>query len=159
MAKKVVKSKPAKKPASKKAAKKAAAPKSKTRFSAKRKKAVDLKPKDQRLPGLEDLPNDAILDELCESIADSREQKSDATKSEKAAVSAALNRMRAKDTPIYRARGIELIFVRGEDKLKVKAIEDQGGDAAEFMGTGASVAANETKDDPPVVVDESDVPF
>ena len=153
MAKKAVK-----KPAKKAAKKAAPSTTKKTNGAVKKAKAPKAKrPKDQRLPGME-IARDPVLDQLCESIADSKESVKDATDAETAARTNALARMRQKNTSFYRAHGIELIRVAGEDKLKVKKMKEDGGEAAEFVGEIDPETVTEAPAKAPEI-DDSQVPF
>lgn len=112
----------------KKATKKAV---KKTRFDKKKSKpkaSAPRRPKAQALPGME-IAKDRLMDQFCESMADVREVKSDATKSEKDINKNALARMLATGRKLYRAHGIEFMHVHGDDKVRVRAIDsDEGGE-------------------------------
>lgn len=83
------------------------------------------KPKQQRL--LDDMPKDRILDRLCETIAEAREQANELRTTEKAAMAQALARMQNENLTQYTAHGIELLRVEGQDKLRVRLVDSDAG--------------------------------
>lgn len=130
-------------PVKKKAAAKKAPPK-------KEKKPRARKPQQERL--LDDMPRDRVMDQYCETIADSLETINEAQDSLKGARSGALARMHDKAHFVYKAHGVELIYVKGDDKLKVKLVDsDEGAEApADYVpGSepgGAGDILNETNE-------------
>jgi hypothetical protein len=99
----------AKKPAAKKAAPKKAAPRA-------------AKPKQQRL--LDDMPRVRALDRLCEGLADVRERRNNDNAEEKALLQSALRELVKHNTPIYKAHGVELVHVKGDDKIRMRLVDD-----------------------------------
>lgn len=89
----------------------------------KKAKAAPRKPKAQRLPEM-DIPKIRSLDRICESIADVRESKNEAAKEEKGLLQNALREMQKHSQQVYKAHGVELVWVHGDDKVRVRLIDD-----------------------------------
>lgn len=110
------KKKPAKKP-TKKAAKKAtkkAAPKAR-------------RPRQPRL--IDDMPKVRALDHICERLSGVREDKNELVAEEKGLIQNALAQMQHHDVRRYKAHGIELFRVQGDEKVRVRLVDDDNGDA------------------------------
>lgn len=112
-------------------------------------------PVDQSLPGMENR-RIAPLDEICHSIADARSQINDLKADEAGFEQTALGLMRQHRKTTWRAHGVELVRVPGEEKLRVRTTRggaataevedeseidagdadtpDEGGDASEGRG-------------------------
>lgn len=63
---------------------------------------------------------DTRLDNLCESIGDTREKLSELRQDEQSDLQAALKRMRERGLTSYRHAGVEMSRVPGEEKLRVR---------------------------------------
>lgn len=118
-------------PAARSARKKAG--KGKPDIAPKRKlKAV--KPRQPRLGGVE-MAKDSVLDRACETIRGCRDQMSDLRETEQGAIQSALRRMHAKQEQtnepwqFYKAHGVELSRVTGDEKLRVRVTKDDNGPA------------------------------
>lgn len=115
----MAKKKAAKKPP-KKAAKKKAPVKAKT--------APKPRPKNQPLPGMK-LAKDRRMDTICSGIAETRAQLNDLRATEKGLLQNALQRLRAIGETVYKAHGVELARVPGDEKVRVRLVDsDEGGD-------------------------------
>lgn len=88
------------------------------------------KPKDQELPGME-IAKDRSLHRYCGSIAEVRASLNDAKTTEKGLLGKALARMQETQIQVYKAHGVELIHVHGDDKIRVRLISDDSGEEAE----------------------------
>lgn len=78
---------------------------------------------------LDDMPRDMVLDRICESIHDALVDVNEGTNTVKQEKSKALARMASKNTPIYRAHGVELVYVPGDAKIRCKLTDsDEGGE-------------------------------
>lgn len=71
------------------------------------------------LPGLEQVRSQK-LDNICESIADTREQMNTLRTEEKDEKRGALTTMRERNLTTYRHAGVELVRVPGEERLRVR---------------------------------------
>ena len=145
----------AKKAAKKKAAKvrKAAKPKqSKPKQSKReveqvlRRGAIRKRPKEQPLPGMEEVVSPIPrLTKICGSLADCRTQLNDLKATEKGLLQAALPVLIAHKRTVYKAHGMELVHVHGDDKVRARLINDDSGESAETDETdedGDLVAAD-----------------
>lgn len=83
----------------------------------------------QVLPGLERIRS-RKLDNLCEGIAECREQKNIAVKEETSLDLSALQVMVKEGIHVYRHRGVELARIPGAEKLRVRITKEEG-DAGE----------------------------
>lgn len=68
----------------------------------------------------------AELDAFCEGIADAREKKNEAVGDEKGYITGALGAMQKRGCVVYRHDGVELLFVPGDAKLRVRLTKDEG---------------------------------
>lgn len=97
------------------------------------------------------------LDNYCESIAEDRATMASARADEQGSIQGALKEMKAKAVNSYKHAGVELAFVAGADKLRVRVTKDNS-DAS----TG-SESGGETDDadmgDEPNTVNEDGIPF
>ncbi len=103
---------------------------------AKKKAAPKPKPKAQKLPGM-DQPKVRSLDAVCEKLADVRETLNDARTKEKELVGQALFHLKNHNIAGYKAHGIELYRVQGDEKVRVRVVDDDstGDDGSEeYMG-------------------------
>jgi hypothetical protein len=128
-------SKPKKAPAKKAAAPVRHAPKPK------REKQVRL---------LDDMPHDIVLDRICSTIHDALVDVNEGNNTVKQEKAKALARMAAKNAPIYRAHGVELIYVPGDAKIRCKLTDsDEGGEdpGDEIPGTDAGNDAGDVLDE------------
>lgn len=116
MAKKAAKKKPAKKPQSKKAAEKI------LRSGPVRRRVQQ--PHDHPLPGMEDVRY-RDLDNICNTIAETREELNTLRQEEIGYEQTALARMRDHGTTHYRHAGVELVRVPGEEKLRVRTARER----------------------------------
>lgn len=77
------------------------------------------RPRSQPLPGLEEARL-SKLDNLCESIGESRSQMNKLRQEEAQDLRAALKLMRKHERTSYRHAGVEMARVPGEEKLRVR---------------------------------------
>lgn len=94
---------------------------------------------------------DQVLDNYCEAIAQDRETMAQAKSDEQGSIQGALARMKAKKYPSYQHARVELSFVAGADKLRVRLTKDHTdagvpSDAGEASGDGAGLDVD-TADD------------
>jgi len=82
-------------------------------------------PSDRELPGMEDVRFGA-LDRDCVAIGDIREQMNQLRADEAAAINRALKHMQHHERTVYKHRGVELVLVPGDVKLRVRTTS--GGD-------------------------------
>jgi len=80
-------------------------------------------PRSQPLPGMEQVTN-RILNNACETIAEGRGFLSRGRDLEKEGMGIALQEMQRRGITGYRHDGVELAFVPGVDKLRVRMTED-----------------------------------
>lgn len=103
------------------------------------------KPKQQRL--LDDMPKDRVLDQICETIHEAMESTNDAATTIKQEKARALARMANKNTPLYRAHGVELAYVPGDAKIRAKLIDsDEGGEDPGDLVPGEDNGAGDVLD-------------
>lgn len=93
------------------------------------KKDKPKKPKQERL--LDDMPKVPALDKVCRRLADVREEKNDLALEEKGLVQDALRRMKDARVVTYKAHGVELVLVQGDEKLRVRLVDDDNGDSTD----------------------------
>lgn len=105
-------------------------------------------PRSQALPGMEKV-TDQRLNNLCEAIAEDRKNAAHAHADEVGSTQAALKRMRERGWSIYKHAGVELVFVPGADKLRVRVTKDDVGDMAAPIGhqVAAEPASDEIGDE------------
>lgn len=84
---------------------------------------------------------DTVLDRLCESLGETRDQMAQLQADEKSDLQAALKRMREKGTTAYRHAGMELARVPGEEKLRARRTSQ--GATAENLEEGATEDAGD----------------
>jgi len=82
------------------------------------------RPRDIPLPGLEDA-RIGPLDDIAASISEVRASMNDLRTTEAGYMQNALNLMRQHDKTAWRAHGVELVRVPGEEKLRVRTSKDQ----------------------------------
>lgn len=68
-----------------------------------------------------------MLDSVCKTLSESREEEKEIRSTEKQAKASGLARMIAKSYAEYKAHGIRLTRVSGDDKLLVKVVDDDSG--------------------------------
>lgn len=83
-------------------------------------------PKTPRLPGMEGMALIASLDRLAESLADIRLQLNELRAQEKGQLVMALRELRKHNRTVYKAHGIELVRVPGEERVRVRLVAGQG---------------------------------
>jgi hypothetical protein len=123
-------------------------PPAKQAAAAKRTKPKAPKARQERL--LDDMPKDIVLDRICESIHDALVDINEGNNTVKQEKAKALARMAAKNAPIYRAHGVELIYVQGDAKIRCKLTDsDEGGEdpGDEIPGTDAGNDAGDVLDE------------
>jgi hypothetical protein len=76
------------------------------------------------------------LDNLCEAISEDRKSMAAARADEQGSIQAALREMKAKHLGAYKHAGVELAFVPGEDKLRVRLTKDAEDSSQAFEGNG-----------------------
>lgn len=82
-------------------------------------------PRSQSLPGMSEVRN-TRLDNICEGIAEERQQKNAADLEEKQLTSTALQVMQSSKISAYRHAGVELARVPGAEKLRVRLTKETG---------------------------------
>jgi hypothetical protein len=113
-------------------------------------------PRSQTLPGLNKVRSQR-LDNLCEAIAEDRAKMAQARADEQASIQGALKEMKGKGLVGYKHAGVELAFVPGADKLRVRLTKDASDDAT--AGEGVEVEPEAAEDADPIEVDPDQVPF
>lgn len=106
------------------------------------------RPKDQPLPGMEDM-RDRVLDRLASGVADERHVQAASRGTEAGYLQAAHRRMIEVNRMVFRAHGVEFIRVPGDEKIRARLVpggssEEQpddtdaptGVDAADGGGAG-----------------------
>jgi hypothetical protein len=83
------------------------------------------------------------LDAFCEGIADARAKKNEAIADEKGYITGALGAMQKRGCVVYKHDGIELLFVPGDAKLRVRLTKDEG--------EGADVQTEQSAGDAPAL--------
>ena len=68
---------------------------------------------------------DGVLDRLCESIGETRDEMNRLRGDELSDTQAALKRMREKGTFVHQHAGVELARVPGEEKLRVRRTSNE----------------------------------
>lgn len=86
--------------------------------------ALRTRPRSVPLPGMEDTRISA-LDDVAESIAEVREQMNDLRQREAEHLRSALNLMREHNKTAWRAAGVEMVRVPGEEKLRVRTSKEK----------------------------------
>jgi hypothetical protein len=76
------------------------------------------------------------LDNLCEAIGEDRRTMASARADETGSVQAALREMKRKSIGAYKHAGIELAFVPGADKLRVRLTKDAEDSSQAFEASG-----------------------
>lgn len=82
-------------------------------------------PRSQALPGMATVIPQALRN-VCETLHEIREKKNALVLEEKAEIGRGMKLMRAAEREIVKWSGIELVFVKGDDKLRVRVIKDGG---------------------------------
>jgi hypothetical protein len=113
-------------------------------------------PRSQTLPGMNKVRSQR-LDNLCEAIAEDRAKMAEARTDEQASIQGSLKEMKAKGLLGYKHAGVELAFVPGADKLRVRLTKDASDDAT--AGDGGEVEPEAAEDADPIEVDPDQVPF
>lgn len=103
------------------------------------------------LPGMAQVRN-GRLDNLCEAIGEDRRTMASASADEQGSIQAALREMSSKGLSTYKHAGVELAFVPGKDKLRVRLTKDNSDSSTkvdasdeepESVGGDADAAAGE----------------
>lgn len=81
------------------------------------------RPKDVRLPGM-DIPKNRKLDRICESLAQVRTRRNEDNTEEKGLLQNALRELTATKTQVYKSHGVELVHVHGDDKVRMRLVDD-----------------------------------
>lgn len=76
------------------------------------------------------------LDNLCEAIAEDRGRLASAKADEVGSIQAALREMKQKGIGAYKHGGVELAFVPGADKLRVRLTKDAEDSSQAFEPSG-----------------------
>lgn len=137
----MAKKKPAKKPA-KKAARSAKRPAPAAKKAAAKRRAAHKLPANQSLPGMEQV-RIVALERCCRSIAECRATKNAATAEEKGLTQQALRELVKHDRGSYRAHGVELLYVPGDAKVRVRLVDS---DEAAEDGDGGPTEDAKTAD-------------
>lgn len=91
----------------------------------KAKPARRARPEQQRL--LDDMPKSRRLDRICKSMSAALEALNEARNDVKGLQGSALLAMREEKATVYKAHGVELIHVHGDDKIRARKINDDTG--------------------------------
>lgn len=120
----------------KKAAKKKAPTKSKKTAAKKptpRRPRAARAPQSQALPGMEHVRY-SELDASCEAIGAHRDRKNREAAKEAEAIDVAIEQMKARAVKVYKFAGVELAYIQGHDKLRVRLVKDKEGQGADAPG-------------------------
>lgn len=128
--------KPARTPKLGTSAKRQAAAREKAKAAKTRRKG----PRQQALPGTVDEPVKA-LDNLCQSIYETRDAIADLQGEEAGLEQSALQLMRKHDRTTYQRHGVQLVRVPGEEKLQVKKARERTATAATLPSDATPEAA------------------
>lgn len=116
-------------------------------------------PRSQALPGMKKIRN-VELDNLCEAIGEAREQMNAARTEEGEYIESALKTMRATKIHTYKHAGVELARVPGGDeKLRVRLVPADKGDAEVSEATEVEAAEAEGETVDATAVTDDDPPF
>lgn len=88
------------------------------------------------------------LDNFCESIGEDRKRIAQLKADEQGSIQGALKEMKAKNVGAYKHAGVELAFVPGADKLRVRLTNDDSDSAAGLpsdAGEGDEAEADEAE--------------
>lgn len=85
------------------------------------------KPRPTALPGMEDL-RDRVLDEACLSLSEIRHAQADLDRDEAGHLNTSLRRMRELRISAFRAHGVELSRVPGEEKIRCRVTKEKATD-------------------------------
>ena len=96
--------------------------------------AIRRRPKTPPLPGMEDLGAIPSLDRVCSSLADLRHDLNEIRGNEKEEMVTALREMRKANRQAYKAHGIELVRVAGDEKVRVRLVKGEGAADVEEEG-------------------------
>jgi hypothetical protein len=112
------------------------AKKTKKAAKAKSPKTAKKAPQQERL--LDDMPKDKRLDGICRELASIRDEKNKMITEETAQTQLALRILQSKPKgeQHYKAHKIELVLVAGDEKLRVRKVNDDNGDRAGDDETG-----------------------
>jgi hypothetical protein len=111
--------------------------------AAKKKAAKKPKPRQQQLGGMDHLPKIQALHNVCETLAEVREEKNDLVTKEKELTAKALELMQRNNRTTYQAHGVELARIPGADKLRVRLAEGEAETSPEEAGDGADESGEE----------------
>lgn len=95
------------------------------------------------------------LDNLCEAISDDRKSMATARADEQGSIQAALREMKTKKIGAYKHAGIELAFVAGADKLRVRVTKDAE-DSSQSLEGGEVEPPDAGEGDPETIETGSD---
>src|SRR3990167_3609318 len=123
MAKKATRAKP------KKVQKKKAADRKPARQTSARRPST--RPKTPILPGMEDAVQDRELDSICSAIADNMHAINEAADTMKGLKGNGLSALRKKNRTVYKAHGVEIVRVPGDERLLARLVKSDGGDTGE----------------------------
>jgi hypothetical protein len=87
-------------------------------------------PRSQVLPGMSQVRN-SRLDAYCEAIGEDRQTLASAKADEQGSIQGALKEMKGKQLSTYKHAGVELAFVPGADKLRVRLTKAQSDGSSE----------------------------
>jgi hypothetical protein len=96
-------------------------------------------PRSAALPGMEQV-RDVVLDRLCESIGDARDQMNQLRADEAGDTQAALTRMRERKITTYQHAGVEMARVPGEEKLRVRTSKEKATASTDDSHTASDAA-------------------
>lgn len=93
------------------------------------------RPKDVRLPGM-DIPKNRKLDRICESLAQVRTRRNEDNTEEKGLLQNALRELTSTKTQVYKSHGVELVHVHGDDKVRMRLVDDDTTEGDDDAGDG-----------------------
>lgn len=82
-------------------------------------------PKEQPLPGMEDV-RDSVLSRIAAGVADERHTQASSEATEQSLLHAAQKRMQDKGLSFFRAHGVEFIRVPSDEKFRVRLVKGGG---------------------------------
>lgn len=97
------------------------------------------RPKTPVLPGMEGMVQDQELDSICSAIADNMHIANEADETLKGLKGNGLSALRKKNRTVYKAHGVEIVRVPGDEKLRTRLVKGDGADTGEGGDDGAEV--------------------
>lgn len=97
-----------------------------TKGPVRRRGMIKPRPQTPALPGLEGMVHDRELDSICSGIADNMHAINEAHTNIKGLDSNGLSVLRKKGRTMYRAHGVEIVRVPGDEKLRKRLVKGEG---------------------------------